>query len=65
LEPPHAVLEYTSRKDIDRLGRTTGGRVRAVDGRSAYVSLRSPVTDADGILRELEALLRAGGESDN
>ncbi len=59
LEPPHAVLEYSSREAIDRLSRATQGKIRPVDGRSAYVTLKSPLTDADRVIAELQSLLRS------
>ncbi|MDZ4779457.1 MAG: transcription-repair coupling factor [Planctomycetia bacterium] len=58
LEDPHGVLEYTSREAVDRLRRATGGRIRPVDGRSAYVTLKSPLADADRVIAELQSLLR-------
>ena len=58
LEPPHAVLEYTSRELVDRLKRATAGRIRPVDGRSAYVELKSPLAEADQVIAELQSLLR-------
>jgi transcription-repair coupling factor (superfamily II helicase) len=58
LEPPHAVLVYTSRSHIDQLSKATKGRIHAVDGRSAYVSLKSPLADADQVIAELQSLLR-------
>jgi transcription-repair coupling factor (superfamily II helicase) len=58
LEPPHAVLEYTSRASVDQLSKVTKGRIRPVDGKSAFVNLKSPLTDADKVIAELQSLLR-------
>jgi transcription-repair coupling factor (superfamily II helicase) len=58
LEPPYAVLGYTSRPIIERLARRSGGRLRVADDRSAYLVLPQGLADSDAIRLEIKSLLR-------
>jgi transcription-repair coupling factor (superfamily II helicase) len=58
LEDQYAVLAYRSRPLIEKLAKNRG-RLRIVDGRSAYLPLAAGAADADGILAQVEALLQA------
>jgi transcription-repair coupling factor (superfamily II helicase) len=42
LEDQYVVLRYTSRKRIEQLAATSGGRLRLVDARNAYLPLELP-----------------------
>ncbi len=58
LEDHYAVLTYTSAPRIRQLADRSGGRLRVVDGRSAYLPLDKRVTQSEAILRELKSLLQ-------
>jgi transcription-repair coupling factor (superfamily II helicase) len=62
LEPPYAVLRYLDRESVLELVRRSGGRLRVADAESAYLPLGHVITDADGVLAELETLLRPASQ---
>ncbi|NQU25779.1 MAG: transcription-repair coupling factor, partial [Candidatus Nealsonbacteria bacterium] len=59
IEDQYAVFGYTSAEQIRRLAKNSGGRLRVVDGRSAYLPLDKGVTYSDAILGEIKSLLQS------
>jgi len=57
LEDRYAVFGYTSARQIHQLAATSGGRLRVVDDRSAYLPLESEVTQHKAIIDEVRQLL--------
>ena len=57
-EDDYLVLAFTAAPLIRRLASASGGRLRVVDGRSAYLPLDKGLTDPDALHAELESLLR-------
>jgi transcription-repair coupling factor (superfamily II helicase) len=60
LDEQYLVLGYISRKRIKALADSTGGRLRIVDDKSAYLALGKSSRDADAILDIAKALLQHG-----
>jgi transcription-repair coupling factor (superfamily II helicase) len=60
LENQYAVLEYAPGSPIHRLAANSHGRLRVVDGQSAYLVLGREVTKEDTILDQLKSLLQSG-----
>jgi len=58
MEAPYVVLSYSSAQQIRQLAARNGGRLRVVDGRSAYLPLDKGVTQPEVILREIKSLLQ-------
>lgn len=58
LEPGYLVLEYRSRKQIDELARASRGRLRVVDGASAYLTIPPGNDEPDRLLAIVQSLLR-------
>jgi transcription-repair coupling factor (superfamily II helicase) len=58
LEDSYLVLGYASRKRVKLLAETTGGRLRIVDDRSAYLPLDKRDANPDKILETAKSLLR-------
>lgn len=58
LEDAYAVLQYTDRPRIERLAARSQGRLRVVDGRSAYLPLGKSLPPAEEILQGVKSLLR-------
>ena len=58
LEPPYAVFTYTSKPRIATLAKSSGGKLRVVDHRSAYLPLDKGLTDPDAILAAIQSLLQ-------
>ena len=58
IEAPYVVFQYSSGKEIQRLASASGGRLRVVDGRSAYLPLEKGVAQAETILAEVKSLLQ-------
>jgi transcription-repair coupling factor (superfamily II helicase) len=58
IEDHYAVFGYTSSREIHQLAAETGGRLRVVDGRSAYLPLGKEVAQPDAILQEIKSLLQ-------
>ncbi len=56
-EDQYLVLDYRSGGQIRRLADRSGGRLRVVDGRSAYLPLGQGVTASDGALEAAKSLL--------
>ncbi len=57
-EDDYLVLRYTAAPLIRRLAQASGGKLRVVDGRSAYLPIGKDVTDADALHAKLESLLQ-------
>jgi transcription-repair coupling factor (superfamily II helicase) len=58
LEEGYVVLNYDKRRRIEQLAKASGGRLRIVDDKSAYLPLGKEVTESDQIRRIVESLLR-------
>ena len=59
LEPGYAVFTYRIRKRIEQLAADSGGRLRIVDDRSAYLPLEKGLSDPDALLEAIKSLLQA------
>ncbi len=57
-EDDYLVLRFIDAPLIRRLASATGGRLRVVDGRSAYLPLDKGLIDSDALRAELESLLQ-------
>lgn len=57
-EEDYLVLGFTAAPLIRRLAAASRGRLRVVDGRSAYLPLPKQLANADGLRNELESLLQ-------
>ena len=60
LEDGYLVLRYADRPPIEQLARASGGRLRVVDDRSAYLPISKDLTDQDAIFAVAKSLLRKG-----
>ena len=60
LEDGFAVFGYTSPPSIHQLARRSGGRLRVVDQRSAYLPLTAQDRQTDRLLVRLKSLLQPG-----
>ena len=58
LEDRYVVFWYTSERRIRRLAAATGGKLRVVDGRSAYMTLGNEVSQPAQIVESVKSLLR-------
>ncbi len=58
MEDHYVVFGYASARQIRQLAANMGGRLRVVDGRSAYLPLDKQLTRPDAILREIKSLLQ-------
>jgi transcription-repair coupling factor (superfamily II helicase) len=58
LEDHYVVFGYTSAGQIRQLAAKIPGRLRVVDGRSAYLPLGQEVTQSNAILREIKSVLQ-------
>ncbi|HEV7221960.1 MAG TPA: transcription-repair coupling factor [Pirellulales bacterium] len=58
LEDEFVVFRYANRAQIEKLARTNGGRLRIVDGLSAYLPMAKGVREPDAIQRLIKSLLR-------
>jgi transcription-repair coupling factor (superfamily II helicase) len=58
IEDCYVVFQYASPREIQRLATLSGGRLRVVDGRSAYLPLEKGVAQAETILAEVKSLLQ-------
>lgn len=58
LENQYAVFVYSSARHIQQLAALSGGRLRVVDGRSAYLPLEKEVARPELLLREVKSLLQ-------
>jgi transcription-repair coupling factor (superfamily II helicase) len=61
LEDQFAVFRYSSGPRIRQLAESSGGKLRVVDGQSAYLPLDKGVTDSAAVLGEVKSLLRQKG----
>ncbi|MDA7979309.1 MAG: transcription-repair coupling factor [Pirellulales bacterium] len=59
VEDDYVVFRYGIRPQIERLAKESGGRLRVVDGRSAYLPLKRNASDGDAIIACIESLLQA------
>ncbi len=57
MEDHYVVFGYASPREIRRLADNSGGRLRVVDGRSAYLPIGKEVTGSAAILEEIKSLL--------
>ena len=57
LEDSFVVLAYTVRRKIDELARLSDGRLRIVDGRSAYLPIDKDIAAPDELLAVVKMLL--------
>jgi transcription-repair coupling factor (superfamily II helicase) len=57
LEDQYAVFTYTSARRIRELAEQSGGRLRVVDGRSAYLPLNERVPTPESVFRTVKSLL--------
>jgi len=60
VEDRYVVFGYTARRLIRQLADRSGGRLRVVDGRSAYLPLGKEVAEPGEILAQTESLLQSG-----
>jgi transcription-repair coupling factor (superfamily II helicase) len=58
LEEGFIVFRYRDRPLIEQLARAAAGRLRVVDGQSAYLPIRKDLTDPDSIAAAAKSLLR-------
>ena len=58
LENQYAVFVYSSARHIQQLAAASRGRLRVVDGRSAYLPLENEVAQPELLLREVKSLLQ-------
>ena len=58
IEGEYLVLRYENRGRIEQLARLSGGRLRIVDKKNAYLPAEQEVADADKILRRAKSVLR-------
>jgi transcription-repair coupling factor (superfamily II helicase) len=58
LEDQYAVFTYSSGKRIRQLAELSGGRLRVVDGKSAYLPLDKEVARPDLLLSQVKSLLQ-------
>jgi transcription-repair coupling factor (superfamily II helicase) len=59
-EDRYVVLRYRAEALIRQLAHASGGRLRVVDGESAYLPLAKGVVDSDQILTVVKSLLQSG-----
>jgi transcription-repair coupling factor (superfamily II helicase) len=58
LEDDFAVFRYANRPQIEKLARASGGRLRIVDGLSAYLPMAKGLVEPDAIHRLIKSLLQ-------
>jgi len=58
IEDSFVVLRYANRKRIEQLAKKSGGRLRIVDGQSAYLPANKEVSQPDKLLPLAQSLLR-------
>ncbi len=58
LEDRYAVFGYTSGQRIRQLAAAGGGRLRIVDGQSAYLPLEAEIGRPQAVLEEIKSLLQ-------
>jgi transcription-repair coupling factor (superfamily II helicase) len=63
LEDRFAVLGYSSRDQLARLVKQSGGRLRVADAASAYLPLACDLGDAVAVFAEIKALLQGTGKA--
>jgi transcription-repair coupling factor (superfamily II helicase) len=59
IENSYLVLGYTVEPLVRKLAATSGGRLRVVDGQSAYLPLGTELAEPDRILAQAESLLQS------
>jgi transcription-repair coupling factor (superfamily II helicase) len=60
LEDAYVVFSYKNRSRIEDLARRSGGRLRVVDGRSAYLPLGQEVPPVDDLYGLIKSVLQPG-----
>jgi len=63
LEDRFAVFGYSSREQLARLVKRSGGRLRVADAVSAYLPLACDLGDAAAIFAEVKSLLQGAGKA--
>ena len=63
LEDRYAVLGYTSRDQLSRLVKRSGGQLRVADAVSAYLPLSCELDDSAAVFAEVKALLQPAGKA--
>jgi transcription-repair coupling factor (superfamily II helicase) len=58
LEDQYVVLTYASRQRIQQLASQSGGRLRVVDARSAYLPLNGASGSSDSVWQQVKSLLQ-------
>ena len=58
VEDQYVVFSYGSAQRIRQLAASSGGRLRVVDGRSAYLPLQKEVAQPEEILHAVKSLLQ-------
>ena len=61
LEDRFAVFRYSSGRQIRQLADLSGGKLRMVNGQSAYLPLDKDVTDSAAVMCEVKSLLQQKG----
>ncbi len=59
VEEGYVVLGYSDTAQIEQLRLRSDGRLRVVDGQSAYLPVKKSVTDAAAVLSAVQSLLRS------
>jgi transcription-repair coupling factor (superfamily II helicase) len=59
LEEPYMVFTYQSARLMQKLASSSGGRLRVVDGRSAYLPLDHAGREPNSLLGEVKSLLQS------
>ena len=58
IEDEYLVFRFSDRPRIEQLARLGGGRLRIVDGSSAYLPADKELTDPEAILNAAKSVLR-------
>jgi hypothetical protein len=58
LEESYVVLRYLNRRRIEQLATKSGGKLRIVDGESAYLPLSKETTQSEQIVAVVQSLLQ-------
>jgi transcription-repair coupling factor (superfamily II helicase) len=58
VEDAYVVFQYGSAREIQQLAALSRGRLRVVDGRSAYLPVGKGVAQSETILAEVKSLLQ-------
>jgi len=58
LEEGYVVLRYANKRRIEQLAQKSGGKLRIVDGESAYLPLSKEITQSEQIVAAVQSLLQ-------